>query len=47
MWLIAVETPFSVVGLAWLVWSRRWMLASFAAVVWAAYLIYVPWDAWW
>jgi len=58
-WLVSTETPLAVAGLAslfvpWSVlWptrdSRRavWLLASVAAGVWASYLIYVPWDAWW
>jgi hypothetical protein len=46
-WLIEVETPVAVAGLAWLVWTRRWLLVAVAAAVWGAYLIYVPWDAWW
>jgi hypothetical protein len=45
-WLLTVETPLAA-GLVWLVWSRRWLLAAFAAAVWFAYLVYVPWDAWW
>ncbi len=46
-WLIQAETPLAIAGLCWLAWSRRWFLLGFAAAVWANYLIYVPWDAWW
>lgn len=46
-WLMTIETPLAIAGLAWLVWSRRWLLAAVVAVVWGLYLIYVPWDAWW
>ena len=58
-WLLSTETPLAVAGLAslfvpWsIVWPTRdarrvlWLLASVAAGVWASYLIYVPWDAWW
>ena len=46
-WLIETETPIALGGLVWLVWTRRWLLATLVAAVWALYLIYVPWDAWW
>jgi len=58
-WLLMVETPLAVGGLASLfvpwraVWptresrQARWLLAGIAAAVWISYVIYVPWDAWW
>ncbi|HEV8348330.1 MAG TPA: hypothetical protein VGQ16_17260, partial [Vicinamibacterales bacterium] len=58
-WLVSAETPLMLAGLACLfvpvsaLWptreSRRtlWLLAGVAAAVWASYLVYVPWDAWW
>jgi hypothetical protein len=46
-WVVEAETPVALAGLAWLVWTRRWLLVAIAAVVWGTYLIYVPWDAWW
>jgi hypothetical protein len=46
-WVITTETPVAIAGLASLIWMRRWLLASVVAAVWGAYLIYVPWDAWW
>lgn len=46
-WLVTTETPLAIGGLAWLAWTRRWLLASMAATVWAVYLVYVPWEAWW
>jgi len=58
-WLVSVETPFALAGLACLaipgarIWRTRssrdaWLLlAGIAAVVWISYLLYVPWDAWW
>jgi hypothetical protein len=58
-WFLSAETPVMLAGLASLfvpasaLWptreSRRtrWLLAGVAAGVWASYLIYVPWDAWW
>jgi hypothetical protein len=46
-WLIETETPIALGGLVWLAWTRRWLLATLVAAVWALYLIYVPWDAWW
>jgi hypothetical protein len=58
-WLATVETPLACAGLAALAWpsaalwptraSRRArrLFAWIALVVWAIYLLYVPWDAWW
>src|SRR4029078_2703598 len=46
-WLIETETPIALGGLVWLAWTRRWLLATLVAAVWATYLLYVPWDAWW
>jgi hypothetical protein len=58
-WLLMAESPLAVAGLACLfvpshrVWptpesqQARWLLAGIAAAVWASYLLYVPWDAWW
>jgi hypothetical protein len=46
-WLIETETPIALGGLVWLAWTRRWLLATLVAAVWALYLIYVPWNAWW
>ncbi|HJZ70432.1 MAG TPA: hypothetical protein VKE51_01765 [Vicinamibacterales bacterium] len=58
-WLISAETPVALAGLVALavpsvaLWrtdaARRAhsLFASFAAVVWMTYLLYVPWDAWW
>jgi hypothetical protein len=58
-WLVSVETPFALAGLASLavatarIWrtdeSRKTarLLAAFAAFIWISYLVYVPWDAWW
>ena len=58
-WLVSIETPLAAAGLVslfvpWqMLWptgaARRavWLLASVAAGVWASYLVYVPWDAWW
>ena len=46
-WLAEAETPVAIAGLVWLVWTRRWLLVSIVAAVWAVYLLYVPWDAWW
>jgi hypothetical protein len=58
-WLVSVETPFALAGLASLAVSaaRVWrtdvsrdavrLLGAFAAVIWISYLVYVPWDAWW
>lgn len=58
-WLLAAETPFALAGLVCLLvpaarlWpssaarDARWLLAACAAVVWASYLVFVPWDAWW
>jgi hypothetical protein len=56
---VSAETPFALAGLVSLavpaarVWrtdvSRETvrLLGAFAAVIWIAYLVYVPWDAWW
>jgi hypothetical protein len=58
-WLVSAETPVMLAGLACLfvpvsaLWPTResqrmlWLLAGVAAAVWASYLLYVPWDAWW
>lgn len=58
-WLITVETPIAVAGILGLVLpSRRvWpgngarhgrlLLAGVAGAVLTAYLVYVPWEAWW
>ena len=57
-WLIATGTPVAVAGLIALVASAglwrtpravraRWVLAATATVVWAIYLLYLPFDAWW
>jgi hypothetical protein len=58
-WLASAESPLALLGLIVLaipgaaIWRTsaalraRWLLASCAAFVWAFYLVYVPWDAWW
>ena len=58
-WLISAETPFALAGFAALAMpvSRIWrtresrealpLFAGVAAVIWIAYLLFVPWDAWW
>jgi hypothetical protein len=58
-WLVTAETPFALAGLLSLalpatrVWRTREsrgalpLFGAFAAVIWIAYLVYVPWDAWW
>jgi hypothetical protein len=58
-WLVSVETPLALAGVASLfvpnrrVWptpsARRslWLFAPFTAAVWMSYLFYVPYDAWW
>jgi dolichyl-phosphate-mannose-protein mannosyltransferase len=57
-WLVATGTPVTVAGLIALVapaglWRTaraqraRWALAAVAIVVWAIYLLYLPFDAWW
>jgi hypothetical protein len=58
-WLMSAETPFALAGFAVLampdarVWrtaasrEARWLFVGIAAVIWASYLLYVPWDAWW
>src|SRR5207248_3258109 len=59
MWLTISQTPLAVLGLAALalplpsLWpTREWrraavMMGATAAIVWASYLIYTPFDAWW
>jgi asparagine N-glycosylation enzyme membrane subunit Stt3 len=58
-WLVESQTPLALAGMAALavparsIWPTRawrrtaWLLASFVLVVWALYLIYTPFDAWW
>jgi hypothetical protein len=58
-WLVVSQTPLAVVGIAALfvpvkaIWRTRdqqhaaWLLAATVIVVWALYLIYTPFDAWW
>ena len=58
-WLMSTETPLAALGLISLglpfarVWTTRqarhalWLVASCAAIVWASYLAYQTWDAWW
>jgi hypothetical protein len=58
-WLVSAETPVALAGLLSLfipaaaIWrtpaarQARPLLAGCAIVVWAIYLLYVPWDAWW
>ena len=58
-WLVSAETPLALAGLICLfipaaaIWSTpqarraRPLFAGCAIVVWAIYLLYVPWDAWW
>jgi hypothetical protein len=46
-WLVEAETPIALGSLVWLAWTRRWLLVTLVAAVWASYLLYVPWDAWW
>jgi Dolichyl-phosphate-mannose-protein mannosyltransferase len=58
-WLVASQTPIAVVGIAALfvplksIWRTReqqqaaWLLAASVIVVWALYLIYTPFEAWW
>ena len=58
-WLISVETPFALAGLICLAVpsARIWrtqaardslvVLAAVTILVWASYLLFVPWDAWW
>ena len=57
-WLLSAE-PLALAGLVALaistprIWrspnamDARWLFAGLAGVTWAAYLLYVPWDAWW
>jgi len=45
--LVAVACPW---GALWPTASARrarWLFAAIAIAVWAIYLLYVPWDAWW
>jgi hypothetical protein len=58
-WLIVSQTPLAIVGIAALfipataLWRTReqqraaWLLGATVIVVWALYLIYTPFDAWW
>src|SRR6478672_4310795 len=58
-WLMSAETPLALAGLACLAlpsralwqtpaaWRARSLFFGSAVVVWAIYLLYVPWDAWW
>jgi hypothetical protein len=58
-WLVTAESPLALAGLAVLaipsrrVWPSpraaraRLLFLGVALVVWAIYLLYVPWDAWW
>jgi hypothetical protein len=58
-WLMSAETPLALAGLACLALTSRalWqtpaalrarsLFFGSAVVVWAIYLLYVPWDAWW
>jgi hypothetical protein len=58
-WLTSAETPLALAGFACLafplarLWpasasrDARWLFAGVAAATWIAYLLYVPWDAWW
>jgi hypothetical protein len=58
-WLVVSQTPLAVVGIAALfvpvkaLWRTRdqqyaaWLLAATVIVVWALYLFYTPFDAWW
>jgi hypothetical protein len=58
-WLIESQTPLAVVGIAVLfvplriIWRTReqqraaCLLAAIVATVWALYLVYTPYDAWW
>jgi len=58
-WLASAETPFALAGLGVLALAKapfwvtdaasdaRWLLGGVAAIVWASYLAFVPWDAWW
>jgi hypothetical protein len=58
-WLISTETPLAALGLLSLglpfsrVWTTRgarnalWLFAGCAGMVWASYLAYLTFDAWW
>ncbi|HUP39489.1 MAG TPA: hypothetical protein VM115_05185 [Vicinamibacterales bacterium] len=58
-WLVVSQTPLAVVGIAALLipakalWRTTeqqraaWLLGAIVIVVWALYVIYTPFDAWW
>jgi len=38
-WLVEAETPIALGSLVWLAWTRRWLLVTLVAAVWASYLL--------
>ena len=59
VWLVQSQTPLAVVGIAALLLPLKWiwptreqrqaalLLGACVVVVWALYLIYMPFEAWW
>jgi hypothetical protein len=59
VWLVQSQTPLAVVGVAALLLPLKWiwptrdqrqaamLLGACAVVVWALYLVYLPFEAWW
>ena len=58
-WLVQSQTPLAVIGIVALLWPLKsiWLtperqhaarlLGAIVVVVWALYVIYIPFDAWW